>query len=52
VEHFSSNESAPRGRLVLLVVDRGNIGRGHGRNVLRAAERFLDRLAPATAWAS
>jgi VWFA-related protein len=46
VEHFSSNESAPRGRLVLLVVDRGNIGRGHGRNVLRAAERFLDRLAP------
>jgi VWFA-related protein len=46
VEHFSSNESAPRGRLVLLLVDRSNIGRGHGRNVLRAAERFLDRLAP------
>ena len=46
VEHFSSNESAPRGRLVLLVVDRGNIGRGHARDVLRAAERFLDGLAP------
>jgi VWFA-related protein len=46
VTHFSSNESAPRGRLVLLVVDRGNIGRGHGRDVLRAAERFLGTLAP------
>ena len=46
VAHFSSNESAPRGRLVLLLVDRGNIGRGHGRSVLRAAERFLDGLAP------
>jgi hypothetical protein len=46
VAHFSSNESTPRGRLVLLLVDRGNIGRGHGRNVLRAAERFLDGLAP------
>jgi len=46
VAHFSSNESALRGRLVLLLVDRGNIGRGHGRNVLRAAERFLDGLAP------
>ena len=31
--HFSSNEDAPRGRLVLLLVDRGNIGRGGGREV-------------------
>ena len=44
--HFSSNEDAPRGRLVLLLVDRGNIGRGRGREVLKAAERFLDTLAP------
>jgi VWFA-related protein len=44
--HFSSNESAPAGRLVLLLVDRGNIGRGKGREVIRAAERFLDTLAP------
>ena len=31
--HFSSNEDAPRGRLILLLVDRGNIGRGGGREV-------------------
>ncbi|HEX9190146.1 MAG TPA: hypothetical protein VGB87_23920, partial [Vicinamibacteria bacterium] len=45
--HFSSNEGASRGRLVLLLVDRGNIGRGGGREVLKAASRFLDGLAPA-----
>jgi VWFA-related protein len=45
--HFSSNEDAPRGRLVLVLVDRGNIGRGGGRDVLKAADRFLDTLAPA-----
>ena len=45
--HFSSNEDVPRGRLVLLLVDRGNIGQGGGREVLKAADRFLDTLAPA-----
>jgi VWFA-related protein len=45
--HFSSNEDAPWGRLVLLLVDRGSIGRGGGREVLKAAERFLGTLAPA-----
>jgi VWFA-related protein len=45
--HFSSNEGAPKGRLVLLLVDRGNIGRGGGRQVLKSAERFLDSLGPA-----
>jgi VWFA-related protein len=44
---FSSNEDAPPGRLVLLIVDRGSIGRGGGRGVLKAAERFLTTLAPA-----
>ncbi len=44
---FSSNEDAPRGRLILLLVDRGNIGQGGGREVLKAADRFLDTLAPA-----
>ena len=44
--HFSSNEDAPGGRLVLLLVDRGNIGRGKGREVVKAAGRFLDTLAP------
>ncbi len=45
--HYSTNEDAPRGRLVLLLVDRGNIGRGGGRIVFKAAEHFLDTLAPA-----
>jgi VWFA-related protein len=45
--HFSTNESQPRGRLILVLVDRGNIGQGGGREVLRAAERFLGTLAPA-----
>jgi VWFA-related protein len=45
--HFSTNESRQRGRLILLLVDRGNIGQGGGREVLRAAERFLATLAPA-----
>ena len=45
---FSTNEgAAPRGRLVLIVVDRENIGKGGGRLVMRAAERFLDSLSPA-----
>jgi VWFA-related protein len=43
---FSTNEDASRGRLVLLLVDRGNIGRGRGREVFEAASRFLDGLAP------
>ena len=45
--HFSSNEDVPRGRLILLLVDRGNIGQGGGRDVLRSAERFLGTLGPA-----
>ncbi len=40
------NEDAPKGRLVLLLVDRGNIGRGGGREVLKAADRFMSTLAP------
>lgn len=45
--HFASNEDAPRGRLVLLLVDRGNIGQGQGREVLKAADGFVANLAPA-----
>jgi VWFA-related protein len=45
--HYSTNEATARGRLVLLLVDRGNIGRGGGREVVKAADRFLDSLAPA-----
>ena len=42
---YSSNDDAPSGRLVLLLVDRGNIGRGGGRTALAAADRFLGTLA-------
>ena len=44
---FSTNEHEPRGRLILLLADVGNIGQGGGREVLKAAGRFLDGLAPA-----
>ena len=44
--HYSSNDDAAPGRLVLLLVDRGNIGRGSGRLAMAAAERFLATLAP------
>ena len=44
--HYSSNDDAAPGRLVLLLVDRGNIGHGSGRLAMAAAERFLATLAP------
>ncbi len=44
--HYSTNEGTAPGRLVLLLVDRGNIGRGSGRLALDAADRFLGTLAP------
>ena len=42
--HYSSNEYASPGRLVLLLVDRGNLGHGSGRLAMAAAERFLGTL--------
>ena len=44
--HYSSNDDASPGRLVLLLVDRGNIQRGSGRLAMAAADRFLGTLAP------
>jgi VWFA-related protein len=43
---FNTNHRTVRGRLVVLLVDRGNIRMGAERSVLRAAEGFLDRLRP------
>ena len=43
---FSSN-SAAGGRLIMFVVDRGNIAPGRGRQAMEAASRFLARLTPA-----
>ena len=45
--HYSTNEGAAAGRLVLVLVDRGSIGRGGVRRVQDAADRFLSTLAPA-----
>jgi VWFA-related protein len=42
--HFSSNERLVPGRLVLIIVDQGNIAMGQGRDVIQAAGRLLDRL--------
>jgi VWFA-related protein len=44
--HYTSNESTPAGRLVLLLVDRGNIGKGAGRLAMKSASRFLGTLPP------
>jgi len=43
---FSSNESATTGRLLLFVVDEGNLRVGSSRAVLRTAQTLFDRLAP------
>ena len=46
-EHYSSNERSSGGRMIMLVVDQGNIGSGRGRVVLRAARKFVSQLSPA-----
>ncbi len=43
---YSANDRTARGRLIVLLVDQGNIRMGAERSVLRAAEGFLDRLTP------
>jgi VWFA-related protein len=42
----SSNEGVRRGRMVIVVVDQGNIRPGVGRHALNAADRLLDALNP------
>lgn len=41
---FSTNQGLKQGRLILLVIDEGNIHKGNGRNVLQAAMKFIDGL--------
>jgi len=45
--YYSTNEGLAQGRLVLFAVDENNIRFGRGRDVVRAAEKLLDRLGPA-----
>lgn len=43
---YSTNEGATPGRLIILVVDQGNIRTGAGRQAMHAAGVLLDRLSP------
>lgn len=44
--NYSSNASAAGGRLILLLIDQGNIGAGRGKNAVDAAITFVGRLSP------
>jgi VWFA-related protein len=44
---FSSNLATGGGRLIMIVVDRGNIGIGRGRQTLQAAIKFVNSLPSA-----
>jgi VWFA-related protein len=44
---FSTNsKTVSRGRLVVLIVDQGNIRVGQGRQMMRSAVKFVDQLSP------
>jgi VWFA-related protein len=43
---YSSNRTSPPGRMIVLVIDTGNMTRGEGRGALEAARQFVQRLAP------
>lgn len=46
-DYFSTNARVLRsGRLILLLVDQGNIRSGEGRRMMRSAAAFVDRLLP------
>src|SRR5262245_47115330 len=44
---FSSNTAAIGGRLIMIVIDQGNIGTDRGRYAADAASRFVAKLNPA-----
>ncbi|MDO8680317.1 MAG: VWA domain-containing protein [Acidobacteriota bacterium] len=44
--HFTSNEAADTGRIIVVAVDEAHIRRLEGRPALRAAEAFIDKLDP------
>jgi VWFA-related protein len=43
---YSANDTATTGRLLLFVVDEGNLRVGSSRSVLRTAQSLFERLAP------
>lgn len=46
-EDYSSNPPSSGARLILLVIDQGNIGTSRGKYTIDAARRFIGRLTPA-----
>jgi len=44
---YTSNAGSSAGRLVMIVIDAGNIGAGRGKPAIEAAQRFIARLNPA-----
>ena len=44
--HFTSNEAADAGRVIVVAVDEAHIRRLEGRQALRAAQAFIDTLDP------
>ncbi len=47
-ETFSTSNAkgAPRGRLIVLVIDQGNIRAGSARSSMQSAKKFVDTLTP------
>ena len=45
-EQYGTNEGAAGGRLIMIVVDQGNIRQGSGQSLVKAAERLLRDLGP------
>jgi VWFA-related protein len=44
---FTSNQTPPAGRMIVIAVDQSNIRAGAARPLLMTAGKFLDRLSPA-----
>jgi VWFA-related protein len=44
--HYSTNTGSGAGRLIMIVVDQGNIGNGRGRQLMESASKFVMRLGP------
>ena len=47
VKDYSANPASAGARLIMLVVDQGNIGMSRGKYAIDAARRFISRLSPA-----
>jgi VWFA-related protein len=44
---YSTNPPSAGGRLIMIVVDQGNIGTARGKYAIESAQRFISRLSPA-----